>query len=293
MRVADDRVDKENGVRLRDRSVPHQLAVWWGFVSAVAALISWVAVFPRSPAIGNHQLVATAVAAAVPAAGAWLAARPSSRRAQVGLMALATWGLLALAHMGGLFLMLAGQPPAINLLVLVPVIGLVFAGWTLHRRGDLPWAQQAAWGRRLAGLGVGMYGLAAALPATVVVAASDTSFGGNLLPVPAGGFWARLLPDDPWALTGKLALIVVTAALGVAVARLGARVAIAPAAVVAVHAVADVAQTLLASMRAGAVAPSGAALTVHPAFAVHIAAALAVVAATGWLAARVRQGALP
>lgn len=292
MRVTSDRTETERGVRLRDRPVAHQLAVWWGAVSVVAALLSWMAFFPRSPAIGNHQLVATAVAAAVPAAGAWLSARASSGRAQVGLVVLATWGLLALSHMGGLFVMLAGQLPALNLLVLVPVIGLALAAWALSRTGDVHWVQKAGWGRRLAGLGVGVYGLAAALPATVV-AVSDAPFGAGLLPVPAGGFWARLLPDDPWILSGELALIVVTVALGVAVARLGARLATATAAVVAVHAVARVGQTVLASVRADVVTPSGAALTVHPAFAVHLAAALATVAATVWLATRARQRALP
>lgn len=293
MRDAGDRADTESDVRLRDRPVAHQLAVWWGAVGAVAGLVSWVVVFPFSLQIGVQQLVVTVVAAAVPAVGAWLAARPSTGRAQVGLVVLATWGLLALPFVAFLvFGMSAGHLGAENLLKLVPVIGLVLAGWALDRGGGLPWVPPAGWGRRLAGLGVGVYGLVAALPATVLVGAHGAPSGAGLLAGPAGGFWARLLPDEPGVLAGKLALVVVAAALGVAVARLHARVAIAPAAIVAVHALAGVARTLLASARADAVPPPGAELSVHPAFAVHVAAALAAVAATVWLASRARHSAL-
>lgn len=293
MRDAGDRADTESDGRLRDRPVAHQLAVWWGVVGAVAGLV-WVVAFPSSLQIGVQQLVVTVVAAAVPAVGAWLAARPSTGRAQVGLVVLATWGLLALPFVVFLvFAMIADHLGAENLIKLVPVIGLVLAGWALGRGGGLPWVPPAGWGRRLAGLGVGVYGLAAALPATVLVGAHGATSGAGLLSGPAGGFWARLLPDDPGVLAGKLALVVVAAVLGVAVARLHARVAIAPAAVVTVHAVVDVARTLLASARADAVPPPGAALSVHPAFAVHVAAALAAVAATVWLASRARHSALP
>lgn len=87
-------------------------------------------------------------------------------------------------------------------------------------------------------------------------------------------------------------MLVLVAALGVAVARLDVALALGPAAIVAVHAVARVTELLVDLVDPSALGvpgPSAAVATVHPALAVHIIAALAAVAATAWLATRVRH----
>lgn len=291
-----DRADTVDGVRLRHRPLPHQLAAWWGFVGAVVfvavRLGPWWGGFPGSAVAGGMLFLHAALAAGVPAVGAWLAAHPANARAQAGLVMLATWGVLAVPVLPHVIELLTQQPP-INLFsvvafhggTLIPLVGLALAGWALARGEGLAWRYPASWRRRLAGLGVAVYGFAAVLPPTV----SGPTAGLG------GGYWEQLLVD-PWGLAGKVLMLVLVAALGVAVARLDVALALGPAVIVAVHAVARVTEFLVDLVDPSALGvpgPAAAVATVHLALTVHIIAALAAVAATAWLATRVRLRTIP
>lgn len=193
-----DRADTVHGVRLRHRPLPHQLAAWWGFVGAVAFMAvrlgPWWGGFPGSAVAGRMLSLHAALAAGVPAVGAWLASRPASAQAQAGLVMLATWGILAVPGLFQVIEPLTRQPP-INLFSVVafhggtfiPLVGLALGAWALARGEGLAWRYPASWGRRLAGLGVAVYGFAAVLPA-----AASSPTGGL-----EGGYWQQLLVD-PW-----------------------------------------------------------------------------------------------
>lgn len=272
----------ESGVRLRDRSVAHQLAAGCGFLGVVWAVVLGVggSVLSGSPAEVARHLVTGVVVVGVPAAGAWLATRPSDRQAQVGLMALATWGLLTVPNLVGLLARTSGfNSPVVSVVsVGIPVAGLVLAGRALTRGEGLAWRARAGWQRRLVGMAVAVYGLAAALPLTAAV-------GGDL-----GLGSANLSLGVSWLTPDKSVTVVVVAALGAAIARLATPLALAPAAIVAAHAVEHVATGLPRLLElAAAPVSAGIADTAYTLFAVHVIAAMTAVAATAWLATRSRR----
>lgn len=272
----------EPGVRLRDRGVAHQLAAGCGLLGVVWALVLGAggSLFSGSPTEVARHLITGVVAVGVPAAGAWLATRPSDRQAQVGLIALATWGLLTVPSLVGLLARPSDlNSPMVSLVsVGIPVAGLVLAGRAVTLGEGLTWRARAGWQRRLVGVGVAVYGLAAALPLTAAVG-TDLGLGS-----------ANLSLGVPWLTIDKAVTVVVVAALGAAVARLATPLALPPAAIVAAHAVEHAATGLPRLLElAAAPVPSGTADTTYTLFAVHVIAAMTAVAATAWLATRGRR----
>lgn len=229
----------------------------------------WATTHPLFPAETARILVHVAVTVGLPAVGAWLAARPSDRRSQAGLLVLATWGLLAVPKL----VPLPGPANGLNLVTVVvagPMVGLMLASWAQTKRGGLPWNHFNGWGHRLAGLGVAVY-----LPAVVLSVATT-----GPAPAQGAGFWGRLVGDGALWLPASMVLgLAVAVAVGIAVARLDASLALAPAAVVAANAVAHVGGVLLG------LAPSlPLSLSVPgPVFALQVATAITAVAATVWL----------
>lgn len=280
-----------SNVRLRDRAVAHQLAVWWGLLGAVATVILFLRPLPFDNPIATAQALVMAVTAGVPAIGAWLAAHASTRRAQAGLGVLATWGLLAVGML--LALLFASSIPFslrallfLSHLAVIPVVGLVLAGWALTRGTGLPWRGPSEALHGLAGLGVAVYGLGALLP--------DPAIAYGPPPGGAGGLWDGLLAGSPWDLAARLISLLIVVALGVAVARLAAPFALAPAAVVAVSALEDVADTLLhLAVSRGLGGRALEAATTHPLLAIQVALAVAALAATTSLAIRARRRTSP
>lgn len=289
-----ERTDTGGEVRLRHRPFAHRVAVWWGLLGAVAAVVITFRLWrdplgvPELPSL--PLLVFAVVQVGVPAVGAWLGARPSDRRAQAGLMVLVTWGLLAVPSLIGLPAVTAGFPliPVVGLAI--PVVGLVLASRALAPLGRLAASRAPGWGRRLAGLGIAAYGFVYALmPMPAFVAAGE-------------GFWGQLLAGAPWLPASHVLLLAVAVALGVAVARLAAPLALAVAAIVAAHGV-ELAGSLLLQQLAqpgtGVVSPFPAPTGVVSPFpaqtilAIDLATAVAALAATAWLATCTRHRPAP
>lgn len=273
--------DAADDARLRHRDVAHQMAAWWGLVGAAAPLAALFLLVPfGGPLRAAQALLTIAVMVGVPAAGGWLAFRRSARRAETGLVVLASWGLLALPSV----VALPGNASDVSLFVLnslpsvVPLVGLALSGWALTRRGGLLRRYPTGWRHRLAGLAVGAYG-----PATVLPPITMTGPLG-------GGLWEQMLDPAPWGTGARLVTVLVVAALGMAVARLDAALALAPAAIVTAHALQRVASTLLEL--AEPTTPGPGAIALHPVFAAHITAAVTALAATIWLVTRAHQRAL-
>lgn len=280
--------DAADDARLRHRDVVHQMAAWWGLVGAAAPLAALFLLVPfGGPLRAAQALLPIAVMVGVPATGGWLASRRSARRAEAGLMVLASWGLLALPSV----VALPGNSSDVSLFVLnslpsvVPLVGLALAGWALTRRGGLLRRYPAGWRHRLAGLAVGLAGLAVGAYGLAAVLPPVTMTG----PL-GGGLWEQMLDPAPWGAGARLVTVLVVAALGMVVARLDAALALVPAAIVTAHALQRVASTLLEL--AEPTIPGPGAVALHPVFAAHIAAAVTALAATIWLTTRARQRAL-